>query len=76
MLSIISTYLHAYLEISIFSQIRIPQIKNMRKHMAKVFMNIYYAPAQNNIHEKGNVRMEGKHQSGAPWPSPPDLSGT
>lgn len=44
--------------------------------MAKVFMNIYYAPAQNNIHEKGNVRMEGKHQSGAPWPSPPDLSGT
>lgn len=44
--------------------------------MAKVFMNIYYAPAQNNIHEKGKVRMEGKHQSGAPWPSPPDLSGT
>lgn len=31
--------------------------------MAKVFKKIYYAPPQSKIHQKGNIRMEGKHLS-------------
>lgn len=31
------------------------RLKKKRKHMAKVFKKICYAPAQNKIHKHGNI---------------------